>query len=345
MIIIDDNGSAHLFCFHQRKISRHGNTYEQLQNDHSKATIIVMVASSTQRRISMLVYHYLAIIIWSALLSSTNGFSISNTAAATACRANINDASLLRNHHTIKPRSGTSSIITLLHLTSNNNDNEDSSSTQNKKTKGDSIRSKTGIRPSLHPTEINCIAEALMLRSSNTQEVDIDIANTTTEPLQVAITAGSIAMNAIDKRNSDKDDTSEKFTMEESQTISGRVVGVVMRMRELEELLVQKVKGVGWVKRYGEEESFGVLKSECKEDDGASNNNKNNNKEELEKKVAETIKLNPLFRMNRAECLLCLFLDTVEKPKLQMLGEDVAGGSEVDFIDADRLEVLRTDCE
>ena len=281
----------------------------------------------------MLVYHLA--IICSTLLDSTNGFSIPNTAAATACRVN-NNASLLRTHLTIKPRS-TSSIITLLHLSSNDNDNEeDSSSTQNKKTKGDSIRSKTGIRPSLHPTEINCIAEALMLRSSNTQEVDIDIA-TTTEPLQVAITAGSIAMTAIDKRNSDKDDTSEKFTMEESQTISGRVVGVVMRMRELEELLVQKVKGVGWVKRYGEEESFGVLKSECNEDDGT-----NNNKEELEKKVAETIKLNPLFRMNRAECLLCLFLDTVEKPKLDLLGEQVAGGSEVDFIDADRLEVLRT---
>jgi len=40
-------------------------------------------------------------------------------------------------------------------------------------------------------------------------------------------------MNAIDKRNNDKDDTSEKFTMEESQVVSGRVVGVVMRMREL----------------------------------------------------------------------------------------------------------------
>lgn len=140
-------------------------------------------------------------------------------------------------------------------------------------------------------------------------------------------------MTAIDKRNSDKDDTSEKFTMEEAQTISGRVVGVVMRMAELEELLVERVQGVGWVKKYGEEESFGVLKAECSDD---------NKKEELNKKVGEMIKMNPLFRMNRAECLLCLFLDTVERPKLELLGEGVAGGSEVDFIDADRLEVLRT---
>jgi len=143
-------------------------------------------------------------------------------------------------------------------------------------------------------------------------------------------------MNAIDKRNNDKDDTSEKFTMEESQVISGRVVGVVMRMRELEELLVRRVGGVTWVKKYGEEESFGVLKAECSSDDDG------NDEEELEKKLREVIKINPLFRMNRAECLLCLFLDIVERPKLELLGEGLAGGSEVDFIDADRLEVLRT---
>ena len=62
--------------------------------------------------------------------------------------------------------------------------------------------------------------------------------------------------------------------------------------------------------------------------------------EALEKQLADTIKINPLFRMNRAECLLALFLSTVEKPKLDMVGEDMPGGSNVDFIDADRLEVL-----
>lgn len=237
----------------------------------------------------------------------------------------------------------------MLCLSSNDNtidsaNNEDDLSKNNKKKeKGDSIRSTTGIRPSLHPTTINCISEALMLRSTNNPDIDIDV-STTSEPLQVAITASSIAFKAIDKRNSDKDDTSEKFTMEESQTISGRVVGVVMRMNELEELLVQRVGSVGWVKKYGEEESFGVLGAECQSqggDDIAANNN--NNQEDLEKKkLAETIKINPLFRMTRAECLLCLFLDTVERPKLESLGEAVAGGSEVDFIDEDRLEVLRT---
>lgn len=43
--------------------------------------------------------------------------------------------------------------------------NADDSGGSTKKKKGDSLRSTTGIRPSLHPTTINCIAEALLLRS------------------------------------------------------------------------------------------------------------------------------------------------------------------------------------
>lgn len=38
---------------------------------------------------------------------------------------------------------------------------------ENTKKKGDSVRSTTGIRPSLHPVTINCVAEALLLRSKH----------------------------------------------------------------------------------------------------------------------------------------------------------------------------------
>ena len=148
-------------------------------------------------------------------------------------------------------------------------------------------------------------------------------------------------MTAIDQRAeaSKKDETTDEFAVEESQVISGRVVGVIMRMRELEQVLVSRVNDVTWVRKYGEEESFGLLKKEAalllEEEQTVSDDN-----EALEKQLADTIKINPLFRMNRAECLLALFLSTVEKPKLDMVGEDMPGGSNVDFIDADRLEVL-----
>jgi len=38
--------------------------------------------------------------------------------------------------------------------------------------------------------------------------------------------------------------------------------------------------------------------------------------------------------------LLALFLDTVERPRLEEMGEDLPGGSAADFIDADRREAL-----
>jgi len=103
---------------------------------------------------------------------------------------------------------------------------------------------------------------------------------------------------------------------------------VVMRLPELESLLVDKVKGVGWVSKYGEEESFGLLRSEVKDSEGDS------------EQLADQLQLNPLLRMNRAECLLALFIDTVEKPQLERIGQSVPDSSRVDFIDADRLEVL-----
>ena len=91
-----------------------------------------------------------------------------------------------------------------------------------------------------------------------------------------------------------------------------------MQMRELEDVLRSKVVEPKWVSKYGEEESFGCLKSECNSDEVS---------DEMERKLAENIKMNPLLRMNRAGCLLALFLETVERPKLEMVGESVPGGS------------------
>lgn len=220
-------------------------------------------------------------------------------------------------------------------------EDEPSASEEKKKIKGDSIRSATGIRPSLNPVTINCIAEALLMRSKQTNDTNIDTAAPGIEPIQIAMTAGGIAMKIIEQRKSaaETDETTDFFTMEESNVISGRVVGVVMRMRELEQVLRSKVSEAEYVWKYGEEMSFGLLKSELKLelDSKALISNA------LEKELSDAMKINPLLRMNRAECLLALFIETVERPKLEMLGEDVAGGSEVDFIEADRLEVLTKD--
>jgi hypothetical protein len=224
------------------------------------------------------------------------------------------------------------------------------------KTRGDTTdpRYATGIRSSLHPTTINCIAEALLLRSSRTDDdesnrhIAIDIRNPNNEPLQIAITAGDIATSAILRRSNATKvdgtaDNSSIFTTEESQLISGRVVGVVMRLHDLEMELVQRVSLVHWVQKYNEESSFGVLVEECQRvrggDSSLSSSSSMNNDDEM--LLAARIRTDPLFRMNRAECLLALFLTNVERPRMEAMNMILpGGGSDVDFIDDDRLRVI-----
>ena len=63
-------------------------------------------------------------------------------------------------------------ILTARSMSSIPDESEPSSMKRRKKVKGrvvggDRLRESTGIRPSIHPTVINCISEALLLRSRN----------------------------------------------------------------------------------------------------------------------------------------------------------------------------------
>jgi hypothetical protein len=189
-------------------------------------------------------------------------------------------------------------------------------------TGGDPIRESTGIRPSLHPVTINAIAQALKIRSKNLSDMPLRVSATGVEPLQVALTAGKVALEAIKKRQATSDKDGMKLYPEEEQTIAGRVVGVVMRFEELEAKLVQKCNSAGWISKYDEWSSFGILQQE-----NAS-------------VVDDEILRDSLFAMNRAECLLALFLSLVENPNLEQRSETVPGGSDVNFLDTDRKNVL-----
>ena len=175
----------------------------------------------------------------------------------------------------------------------------------------------------------------------------------------MAVTAGALASDLLEKRKGSCEadgDIGSIPTPEECQAVAGRVVGVVMRLRQLEAELAKKVAAAKWVARYGEYGTFGVLKSECQKviakadtdaaADVAADVASTSSTDEIEidpkieKELTDRIRDDPLFRMCRAECLLALFLDTVEAPKLQEIGEAVPGGSSVDFIDEDRREVI-----
>jgi hypothetical protein len=194
---------------------------------------------------------------------------------------------------------------------------------------GDPLRAATGIRPSLHPTTINAIAEALKARATKKEGMAFRISDTV-QPLEVALTAGKIASNAIANRqkSSEKDDM--KLLPKEEQTVAGRVLGVIMRLDELERLLQEKVSTVSWISKYNEWATFGVTNN-----DDIGNGNDDD-------AVDDRIRHDPLFAVSRAECLLAIFLDTVEMPLLLKAKESVPDGSKIDFLDEDRREVLVT---
>lgn len=191
---------------------------------------------------------------------------------------------------------------------------------------GDPLRAATGIRPSLHPVTINALTDALRVRARNLADTPMRV-NESTQPLQVAVAAGTIASSAIEKRQKTSNDDGMTMTVAEEQTIAGRVVGVVMRFGDLEQKLWSKCQVASWVSKYGEWDSFGVLVDESDVDTAVSI-------------VDERIASDPLFTMNRAECLLAIFLHTVEAPALLKANQTVPGGSTVDFLDAERLKVL-----
>lgn len=203
--------------------------------------------------------------------------------------------------------------------------------------KGDPFRESTGIRPSLHPTTINAIADALRSRARQVEGM-VFRATGTVQPIDVALTASQIASSAILKRQETSNEDGMKLTLQEEQTIAGRVLGVIMRLDDLEAKLHQQVARAKWVAKYNEWDSFGVLPVEEEAgggDDGGQDKNDNN--------IQERIKTDPLFAMNRAECILAIFLATVEVPQLRAIGESVPDGSKIDFLDSDRSEVVLQD--
>jgi len=174
--------------------------------------------------------------------------------------------------------------------------------------------------------------------------------NLETQPLEVAIAAGKLAANAIESRaktsTAVKGDENSAFTPEECQLVAGRIVGVIMRWNELEALLIAKVKATAWVIKYGEEASFGILSDEYEYASSSSSSSscKDEGTSWDDTMLKQRLKDDPLLRMCRAECLYALFLRNVEMPRMVAIGQISANGDGgVDFLDADRVEVLFPD--
>lgn len=229
------------------------------------------------------------------------------------------------------------STLPALRLSSSSSSNEGGSEdAKEPKIKGDKLREATGIRPSLHPTTINAIADALKCRATKSKQKELPLRLIDdVKPLDIALSAGRIASTAIGKRQEASKQDGMVLTPEEEQVIAGRVVGVIMRLDELETTLAEKVSKVDWIAKFNEYATFGVLKKEIQAiKDGKGSGDVSN--DDVDMKIRD----DPLFCMNRAECLLGLFIQTVEIPQMEKIKQTVIDDSKIDFLDEDRVDVL-----
>ena len=208
----------------------------------------------------------------------------------------------------------------------NHNDDDNDGKPSKKIITGDPLRAASGVRPSLHPTTINALASALKIIREESLTPTADVT-----AVDVALRAAKIAADAIAARQATSHQDGMTLTKPEEETIAGRVVGVVMRFDTLEQLLCDKIRATSWIAKYGDWDSYGILAEECQTTTSSSSSSSS---------VRQRIQDDPLFAMTRAECLLALFLETVETPALEQAGQSVPDQGTIDFLDEDRKEVL-----
>lgn len=196
--------------------------------------------------------------------------------------------------------------------------------------KADPFRDANNIRPSLHPITINILSQAIKSRASSA------ISNTEKEidnPLDIVVQVSALAATAMAQRQSTSTADQMTLTAHEQQTVAGRVVGVMVRLSELQQLLYKTCLETPWIAKYKEWHSFGLVQPPELEPSSVDCNN------------FDALLDDPLLLLHRAECLLALFIHSVEIPELCRKNCTVPDQSIIDFLDEDRREVLLSNGE
>mmetsp|Transcript_21920 Transcript_21920/g.27643 ORF Transcript_21920/g.27643 Transcript_21920/m.27643 type:complete len:311 (-) Transcript_21920:54-986(-) len=304
----------------------------------------------------MTLLHFILLLTCSLQVIRINAFS---TSFSHRCRTivRVSQSQLLSSSSSASPQSDNNPSASSSSSASADTENETPSETS--MGPGDKVRLANNIRPSLNPTVINTISNALLQRSSDKSSF---IPSENNPPINIMLDAASLGSKAIQSRakaSTQVQGDEGTFNAEECKLVAGRIVGVLMRLNELEDELIDRVNDVGWVKKYGEYGMFGVCKVELDEgyrpsdivnivsasgeDEGEGENIKEADGRIGE--VLEKLKDDPLVRMCRAECLYALFLKNVELPSMEKAGQipadsgsAVSGG--IDFMDQEKMEVL-----
>ena len=182
-------------------------------------------------------------------------------------------------------------------------------------------------RPSLHPLAIEAIEESFRLRAKNMTTSPLRIIDAQTEWYDVQYSAMKFADRFLQQHSKPNADGFQ-WTQEELETIGGRIVGVLMRMDDLEWEWHNRVttSPLGQIEsptRVPDEQwkvalglHPGVVEQVCF------------------RTVDEALLESRDFARKRAEMMYALFLMNIEEPALKASGNKVPGGSLArDFID------------
>jgi len=225
----------------------------------------------------------------------------------------------------------------LLFGSSGDNDSERSTEQPVQATPSDSskeqINSNASNRPSLHPLVIEAIEESFRLRAKNSTTSPLRKIDASTEWYEIEFSAMKHAERFLERHAKQQQQPNHGFqwTDEELHTIGGRVVGVLMRLDDLEWEWHHRVTTSSLGKVVPEEDwkrNLGLHPGS------------------VEQECIRTVDLalveDEEFARRRAEIMYAMFLMNIEEPGVKASGSSVVGGSSAkDFIeDSKYIELM-----
>jgi hypothetical protein len=206
-----------------------------------------------------------------------------------------------------------------------------------KKETSSEIADENLARPSLHPITIDAIEEAFRLRSQNMSTSPLRLIDAQTEWCDVHYSIIKFADRFLEKytNQGSKGKTSYEFqwTEEELQTIGGRIVGVLMRLDDLEwewnnRVCTSSLAGPdSLIPHHLWKSTLGL--------------HPGNIEQNCTLTLDTALSTEKDFARARAERMLALFLTNIEAPGLEASGQEVTGGSHPNFIeDPIQLELM-----
>mmetsp|Transcript_10411 Transcript_10411/g.22042 ORF Transcript_10411/g.22042 Transcript_10411/m.22042 type:complete len:552 (-) Transcript_10411:3799-5454(-) len=197
-------------------------------------------------------------------------------------------------------------------------------------------------RPSLHPITIDAIEDALRLRAQNSTTSPLRIIDAQMEWFEVQYSIMKFAdrfMEKYTKAAASKSENDESpWTEEELQTIGGRIVGVLMRLDDLEWEWNHRIS----TSSLADPDSPSMVPYDLwKTTLGLHAPHPEAVEQTCFRTVDASLSEEKEFARTRAERMLALFLMNIEGPGFEASGNEVPGGSTPEFIeDAVQLELM-----